>query len=313
MAIAGCDCKGKLGNTGYPNLKPFGVTRGLYMVPLVADDGIRNGLDLASTTLGADLLARVNNPDPSKRFYPYQNLNNVLFTEADAEYQTADNGERFKLRDGIKTVTFESWGVTEQFFDKTSGACVEMGLVLVDVCQNVKGEKEGDMLYPRAVNQNSFDAKFMEATNTQQPMVMFQMDYDLISNDGDQWMIPASEFGTIKPLKLKGMIDVVFTLVDVVDATNFVVDAQFEYGSAVDAESWKGGLLADFTLYDVTADAAVALSTVVESATVPGRYTVTTSTAITLNNFTTVDAFRAAATNSVNGFEGEELTFDYDF
>lgn len=88
MQVAGCSCRGRLGNSGIPSVKPFGITSGFIFVPILADDGTRNGLDLSSTTLEADILALINNPDPSKRGYLYQDLRNVTHTEADATYQT---------------------------------------------------------------------------------------------------------------------------------------------------------------------------------------------------------------------------------
>ena len=99
MAIAGCSCSGKFSNTGIPNVKPFGVTKTKYLVPLNADDGTRNGLDL-TTALGPQILAAVNNPDPSKRWYPFNDIQNNAPTESDANFETTDLGERYKTRNG---------------------------------------------------------------------------------------------------------------------------------------------------------------------------------------------------------------------
>jgi hypothetical protein len=312
MAIAGCSCNGYLGNTGYPNVKPFGVTSGIYMVPLLADDGTRNGIDLTAADLGVELLALVNNVDPSKRAYPFLNLKNVTHTEAEANYETADNGERFKTRDGIKTVSYEVWDVTEQYFNKTAGACVEFGLFLVDNCGNLKGEKSGDTLYPRPVNRASFNSMYIDAVADAGAKVRFEMDYNLVTSDGDQWMIPAAEFGAIKALELKGLIDVRFTLVDVVSATEFVVDAAFDYGSAVNPLAWKGAVNANFNLYNVTDAAGITITTVAESATVSGRYTFTVPS-VTATDVVRLGAFKAATTNLMNGYEGIDLTFIYSW
>lgn len=313
MRIAGCLCAGRLGNSGYPTVKPFGVTAGFIKVPLLADDGTRNKIDLTSTDIPGDILALINNADPSKRGYPYLGLKNVVPNEADPEYQTADNGERFKLRDGVKTITFEVWGVTEQFYGKTAAACVEFGLLALDNCGNLKGEKDGDYLYPRAVNKDSFNSKFMDRTNAQQGGVMFEMDYSILTNDGDQWMIPFTEFEPYNVLELKGMIDVNFTLVEVTDSTTFVMDMQFGYGSAVDPLPWRGATLADITLYNETDGAAVPLDSVTQSATVPGRYTIVTSAAVDATDSVTIDAFKAATGNGINGYEGDALTFQYSW
>lgn len=313
MQTAGCSCSGKLGNSGRPNVKPFGITAAVFLVPILADDGSRNSLDLTSTDLGGDLLAMVNNVDPSKRAYPYHNLINVTFNEADPTYETVDNGERFKIKDGVKTVAYDVYNVSNQYYDKVSGACVEFGMYAVDTCGNLKGEKDGDNLYPRVVNQGSFNSMYVDATSEAKAKVHFEMDYSILSNDGDQWMIPFSEFGSYNALQLKGMIDVYFELVEVTDSTTFVVDAQFGYGSAVDPLPWRGGLTADFSLYNETDEADVALDSVTEDPNVPGRYTIVTTAAVDATDNTTVDCFRAATGNLINGYEGTGLTFQYSW
>jgi hypothetical protein len=138
------------------------------------------------------------------------------------------------------------------------------------------------------------------------------MDYNLVTSDGDQWMIPASEFGDIKALELKGLIDVRFTLVDVVSATEFVVDAAFDYGSAVNPLPWKGAVVGNFNLYNNTDAASITISTAAESATTSGRYTFTVPS-VTATDSVTLGAFKAATTNLMNGYEGIDLTFIYSW
>ena len=46
----GCNCDSGLSNSGQPNCVPiFSVTSGLIMVPLKANDGTLNGLDLSAS------------------------------------------------------------------------------------------------------------------------------------------------------------------------------------------------------------------------------------------------------------------------
>lgn len=309
MATAGCNCNGRIGNTGYPGVKPFGVTAGLCMMPILASDGTRNGIDLTSANLGQALLDGINNLDPSKRIYPFNNLRNVTFDEADPNFETADNGERFKTRNGIKTVTFEAWGVNEQFFAKASDNCVNFGVFLVDVCGNLKGQLEEalELLAPRPVNQYSFFAKYMDATADTGAKVMFSMDYSLLTSDGGQWMIPDSLLAPYSALELQGLIDVTFDIT-VNSATEIEFQANYEYGNAVNRLPWRGALLADFALYNQTTQTAVTPSAVVESIVTPGLYTLTLP-AQTTGNVVALSAFRAASGNLINGFEGEATTF----
>jgi hypothetical protein len=312
MAIAGCNCQGKIGNTGYPNVKPFGVTSGVYLMPLFANDGTRNGIDLTSNDFQAQLLGLLYHVDPSKRLYPFTELRNVTHEEADANYETADNGERFKTRDGVKTVSFQKWNVTEQYFQKVADNCVEFGVYLVDVCGNLKGQKEGDFLYPRPVNKNSYDAKYIDATADAGAKVMIQMDYKLITSDGDQWMLPASLFGELSLLEVQGMIDVNFEVVDIVSGTSLVVDAYTDYGFAHEQTPWRSGATANFTLVNATTNSPIVISNAVQNGQVPGRYTLTIAST-SASTSVRLSAFKAGTANGQAGFEGKPKTFVYSW
>lgn len=313
MEIAGCACTGAgIGNSGYPSgVKPFGVTAGIYKVPILAGDGSRNGLSLSSTTLGADILAMINNPDPTKRAYPFQDLKSVTPAEEDAVFVTDDRGVRSWLRNGIQMITYSVWGVSEQYYANVNSICVDFGIYEIDNCGNLKGQKEGEYLYPRPMNTQSFNSKFLPQTNEAKSQVVFNVDYDVNTSNGDQWMLPASDF-TFNLLQLKGMIDVAITLVDVVSATSFIVDCEFNYGYANAPLPWTGAVLADFDLYNVTDSAVITPSAVAESATIPGRYTFTVP-AVDATDEVTVNAFKAATGNLLNGFEGIELEFIYSW
>jgi len=309
MAIAGCECGGRLGNSGFPDVKPFGLTVGFVMVPIRAKDGTRNGLDMTSLTLGQDYLDLLNNQDPSKKGYPYLRLVNVTHEEADATFETFDNGERTKTRDGIKTIKFEVPGVTNQFYKKTSEACVDFGLLAIDGCGNLKGQLEGTMLYPRPVNRGSFNSTFIDAVADATTKVMFEMDYGFVTNDGDQWMVAQSDFlPVIDPLEGLGMIDVQFPTIVVGSATEITVNASFCYGFANAKTPWTGALAADFSLTNITTPAVIVVATAVESLVTPGEYVITFLLQTT-NDVVELDAFRAATGSLVNGYEGEETTF----
>lgn len=312
MQVAGCNCTGREGNSGFPStLKPFGRTVGYIKVPLTANDGTRNGLDLAAGNMGTQLFELINNADPSKRGYPYLNLQNVTINEADPTYQTSSSSERFLLRRSIKTITAEVWNVTEQYYDKVNSACNEFGLLQLDECGNVKGQKEGTMLYPRPVNEASFFSKFIDATDEAGTKVMFEMDYRLGTNDGDQWMIKAEEIEAdgYSANDLKGMIDVYFTI-GAITATTVVVTAYTGYGSATEPIPYEGGSETDFSLYNETTDLPIALGggSVVESGVTAGEYTITFA-AQTAADVISVDNFRQASGNFTNGYEGTAVTF----
>lgn len=309
MATAGCICTGNMQNTGYPDAKPFGVVKGKIFMPLVADDGTRNGIDLTSLTLEADILAAVNNADPSKRMYIFNNIMNASAPEADPTFATTDLNERFLTANGVTNVLWEQWGVTEQFFAKVQGQCVSFGEYEIDVCGNLKGQKEGTVLYPRPVNKGSYKAKFQGSTATTTSMVSFNYDYAYTTSDGEQWQLPASVFGVNNPLELKGMIDVNLDIT-VDSTTELTVVASFDYGYAQIPSgpiAWTGALLADFTAANLTTPAAISIVSVTETATV-GTYTIVIPIQTTLDDCT-LKAFRAATGTIINGYESATTAF----
>jgi len=233
-------------------------------------------------------------------------LRNVTHNEADPNYETADNGERFKTRDGIKTVTFECWGVTEQFYAKVSDNCVQFGVFLVDVCGNLKGQKEDTHLYPRPVNKYSYDAKFIDATADAGTKVMIQMDYSLVTSDGDQWMIPSDMFAPYSALELNGMIDVNLNII-VIDDTLLQVKATFNYGNAVVQLPWTGAVLSDFSAKNLGTGLNISIASVTESTSTPGTYEITIPAQT--ESSCTLKAFHAATGNLVFGFESAVTPF----
>jgi len=308
MSVICVSCDGKLSNTGIPaGAKPFGLVQGLYSVPLVANDGTRNKLDVTSGTLGADFLAMVNNADPSKRAYPILGLSNFLEEQGDTTFETDDIGRRSKIRDGIRTVSFEKRGVTAQWFGKVQELCVEAGLYLVDECGNLRGELDGDDLYPRAIHTDSYDTNFMITLAETSSKVMFTMDYDFVTKDKNQYYITADAFVNANPLLLKGMIDVNLVASNIT-ATSVDVKATFDYGPANDRIAFTGASASDFTLFNETTGLAVVVSGATESTGTPGLYTLT-FLAQTAADVVEVDVFRAATVERVNGYEGVETTF----
>jgi hypothetical protein len=152
---------------------------------------------------------------------------------------------------------------------------------------------------------------YIDAVADASPKVRFTMDYDILTSDGDQWQVLAADFAPIQPNALRGLIDVTLTLVDVVSATEFIVDTEMNYGPANNPLPFKGGIAANFALYNVT-DSAVITKTVVESPTVRGRYTFTVP-AVTASDAVTADLFKAATGNNMNGYESNTLEFVYSW
>jgi len=317
MAIAGCKCRGQLANTGIPvGDEVFGKTALMLHVPLVATDGTRNSLDLTSSTLGDDVLAMMNNPDPSKRAYPLGDLNSVTHDQEDTQFETLSDGQKYFLRKGIRSISFESVGVSKQFYDKAADACVEFGTYKVDICGKVEGQKEGDNLYPRPVNKGSYDARYIEATDDSAAKVVISYDYKKTTDDNNQWLIGANELtlsggGTLDAIELEGLIDVELTASNPLAGTNFTfdLDAKYLYGTAVNQIPFTGAAPSDFIFLD-DSGASISPVGVTESTINEGSYAVELPSQGS-GDVITVDVFRAAPSAAVPGFEGIETTITH--
>jgi hypothetical protein len=306
--MASCSqCTGTLKNTGIPSgAKPFSFAKGKAFMPLVAKDGTRNSIDPLSATLEADILAAVNNNDPSKRMYFFTNIVNSAVVEADANFATTDLNERDRTSDGITNVTWTMKGVTEQFFAKVQRQCVDFGEYEIDECGNFKGQLEGNLLYPRPVYKGSYQAKFMPATAVETSMVTFNYDYEYTTSDANQWYIDASEFGVNNPLSLKSLIDVVLAIT-VVNATDLTIIASFDYGTANARKPWVGAIGADITGANLTTPASFALTSLMPTTT-DGTYDAVIPAQVATESCT-LKAFHAATGVLLNGYESAATAF----
>lgn len=305
--MAGCSCNGLIANSAYPNgVKPFGVTTAKILVPLIANDGTRNGIDLEGD-LNEQIFDLIYNPDPSKRGYIFGHLRNVTSEQADATFETADNGERFKLRDGIRTIKYQAWGVNEQYYAKAKDVCTSFGVYDVDVCGNIRGVKNStdEFLYPRNVNQYSYNVMFHDATNDASPKVTFEYDYDFVTNDANSWMLTQDELG-LNPNEINGILDVNLTIAPV-DDTTLTVSATFQYGTALTLLPFKGLTLSDLEAFNVTDDSSITVGAVSQTGT-DGVYTVTIPAQAT-NDQAWLKVFRNVTETGVYGFESAKKTF----
>jgi hypothetical protein len=128
------------------------------MVPLKANDGTLNGLDLsASVPVWSDL---INETDSSKRWFPIGAFENVELPKADSQFEEANSGKMAFLRQGKRSFSGELWSEdsTPTLLGKLQlNRCVDFGVYIVDVNGNLIGSKADGYLYPIPVDNPSFD------------------------------------------------------------------------------------------------------------------------------------------------------------
>jgi hypothetical protein len=243
MAL-GCNCNAGLSNTGKPGCLPIqSVTSGLIMVPLTANDGTLNFIDLtAPLPTWADL---INEADPSKRWFPLQGFENVELPKADTIFEEANSGRMVYIRQGKRSFAGELWGETPTFYGKlNTNRCVQFGVYIVDVNGNLIGSKVGDELYPIPVDNQSFNPTYMFATDTTTSKVMVAFDFERLFDEGTMYMITPTEAGQ-NFNDLNGLLDVNFTD-NTLTANDLTSELVLDYGTALNPIQFTGAIAADF-------------------------------------------------------------------
>ena len=296
--MAGCNCNVGLSNTGRPGCVPIqSVTASLIMVPLRANDGSLNGINLnAALPVWNDL---VNEADASKRWFPLPLFENVELPKADSQFEEANSGRMAFLRQGKRSFSGELWGEdsTPTLLGKLQGGrCVEFGIYIVDVTGNLIGSKVNGYLYPIPVDAQSWDPKFMFATDSTVQKIMLGFDFDRLFDESTMYMITSQE-AVLDFNSLTGLIDVNLVVTSQVPTTEVVFTAEFDYGTALNPIIFTGAALADFTLYNNTTSSSVTIDALSEGPN--GTYTILQS----INLLSSFDSY----TLSVNkdGFVGQ--------
>lgn len=272
--MAGCNCNAGLGNTGRPGCVPIqSVTSKLIMVPLNANDGSLNGIDLSAPLPTWNSL--VNEADASKRWFPLPAFENVELPKAESQFEEANSGRMAFLREGKRSFSGELWGEdsTPTLLGKMkAGRCVNFGVYVVDVTGNLIGSKVNGYLYPIPVDNQSWNPTFMFATDSTVQKIMLTFDFDRLFDDSTMYMITATE-ANLDFNTLTGLIDVNLAVASQVTTVSVTLDATFDYGTALNPILLQGvtGLF-DWSIYDVTNQAGFGSPTAV-SESPAGTYT----------------------------------------
>ncbi len=274
-----CDDNG-LNNTGVPGcITDFGVTKKVFMMPLVASDGTRNKLDRTQTMDATYINAMINHTDASKRLYPIPGeLKNVANTKSENITQSFDDGSVYFIAEGRRSWTGIYPNLNQIFAGQLKASrCVNFGIYEIDNNGSLLGDTNGegsDDVYPITVDRNTWAPLWNRKTDTvlQNTTLTFQFPSSVL--DENLIVIPSSEFIGINLLNVNGLIDVLSTNTSLIasgSTTVWIVKLYTKYGTKA-----TGLLAADFAVYNVTDSAAKIISSVAESPN--GTYAITIST-----------------------------------
>lgn len=251
-----------MSNTGVGCDIIFKDTRGLIGVPLYANDGTRNYIDLTTVTFNqAYVDALVNQADPSKRWFPIPNndgLKDVAQTRGDSVFKTFTDGSKQFVRKGIKNfmgfitglfATPVLVGKLEQLKCVSGG----FGFYKVDRDGNLIGaiSDDGTKLYPIKIDPESFEALFMEPAPEDVAMIRVQFDFAQTELDQSLKMIACTEMNGVNLLLLRGLIDVCVEISNL-STSGFRATLYTEFGTALDPTKDQGLVAGDFTIENVT-------------------------------------------------------------
>ncbi len=296
----GCNCEMGLSNTGVPACVPIqSVTSTLIMVPLKSNAGVDNAIDLSVAVPTWSTL--VNQSDESQRWFPLPQFENVELPKADSQFEEANSGRKAFLRQGVRSFSGELWAddSSPTLLSKLqNNRCVEFGVYIIDVNGNLVGSKVGDKLYPIAVDNPSFDPKYMFATDSTISKIMVGFDFYRLFDEGTMYMITPEEAG-INFNDLEGLIDVNFADLTQVANTSVTFNAEFDYGTAYNPIKLKGLVDTDFALYNNTTSTSETIASATENLPLEGNYTIA---------FAFVSAESYTLSISKDGYDGE-VTF----
>lgn len=276
--MAGCNCDMGLGNTGRPNCVPIqSVTSKLILVPLYDVFGNKNRIELNDGFLDYNL-EFINASEPSQRWFPLPEFENVEMPKADAQFEESNSGRMVFLRQGKRSFTGELWAddSSPQLLGKLQmNRCVDFGVFIVDVNGNLIGSQaEGDIpnyLYPIPVDNPSWNPTLQFATDSTTQKIVVAFDFDRNFDESTLYMLTSAEAGQ-DILALSGLVDVNFYNFDQPSLTQLDFSAWLTYGTASSKIKFTGANISDFQLVDNNTGSTIALDSISEDLANKGNY-----------------------------------------
>jgi hypothetical protein len=259
----GCKCDLGLSNTGMPNCITIqSVTSKMILVPLLANDGTKNKIALGTPLTEASVLALLNQTDSSKRWFPLGTFENVAMEKAESSFEEAPSGKKVFIKQGKRSFAGELWGATPTLLGKIQdNRCVEFGIYIVDVNGNLIGSKQGTDLYPIPVDNQSFDARLMYATDSTTQKIMVAFDFERLFDEATLWIITPADATDYNFNNVEGLLDINLSKVSATQTT-LVLKGNLDYGTGANGIAVKGLVQADFTLKLASTGASITLTSV---------------------------------------------------
>tara|TARA_R110000803_G_scaffold98237_1_gene166389 strand:+ start:202 stop:1038 length:837 start_codon:yes stop_codon:yes gene_type:complete len=251
----------------------------IIAVRMLADDGVANQIDVTDTLNQAYFDALVQHTDASKRWYPISELETVVQERGESINQSYDSGRTIKIQDGFKTFSALKPEAEYAYLGKIEAfGCHKIGIYIVDIADNLKGEITTDAAYlrPMEVAAGTWDVRYSEATDTKTNEIMLNFQFAKSVSDSDLRMIVPSEMNNISLLDLEGLKDVNGTH-SAISVTGVTSVLSLDYGTAVTPVAVEGLAFGSIDVRNTTTLTDYAASAAVEAPA--GTYAIVFATA----------------------------------
>lgn len=277
-----CKCGTGFGNTGLPNcLESLKDVSGLFVVQTYTNANLRNKVDANIEFTQILLDAKLNHADPSQRWYPLIDLQNIGGERAETTYKTSANGSKQFVKEGVREFTAEVWtgGATLQKSLK-KGRCMDVSVYQIDADGKLVGMDKGDgFLYPIRVQKSTFDVKSVVSNGSEAGFLMLSFQWNQTEFDENLTYIEP----TANVLEAKGLIDI-YSVNSGISTTGFSFTLKDSYGALTKGTPLEGIVKADCVLYNTTTNLSVVLTSATLVETSSGNYTLSGYTAQTIGN-----------------------------
>jgi len=255
----------------------------IFLVRTTADDGTVNEIDMTTTNFKFDqtaLDARLNESDPSKRWYDIGKVENVGIIKSDNVIDTAGDGTEYFVQEGIYSsvlmlrkqdiVLLKSFDIAE------CGSSADYSVYMVDNCKNILVEEvEANKGQAILLANGTFNALYKFATDTEVNQIELKWNIDKSVDFGRLNTISGEDTVTADILRPQSLFNVNGVDLTAITTTGFTLDLEFDYGGLGKdkREKLKALVAADFVLNEISpTPGVVTITTVTETPALSGIY-----------------------------------------
>lgn len=306
MASSNCTCEDNaLGNLGRPKcVTEMGAIAFPIFWPRYDENGDRNTINVASPTLGADILDLIQADSATFRIYPAPKTEDVTAERTETVFQTFGSGRKIRIPGvgGIRTFMFNLVGkdaVNGILRELERYGCSDLDFGLVDVLGNLwlhKDDPNSTEATGFMMDSGTFDAFKVYATDTTTGMITISFDMDRFEKESEGYALTPDDLG-YRATTLSGLVTGIQEA-EAVTTTTATVTAFDGFGTGANTNEVTGLVTANFTAFNVTDNSSVSV-TVAEG--IPGTYT------LTFTAQTTGDVIRVSI--NAPGYDFADTTF----